>query len=219
MLAHYVLTFFQDLKYAFRGLRKNRSFAAVTVLTMALGIGLNTALFSVFDAFVLKPLPSKDPSRLVSFEGRDKEGQRQRLFSYLDYLEYRQQNAVFSDLIAWNKVSATLGEAPPQNDDDFTLAEGYEHLFGQIVSTNYFTALGAQIHLGRGFTSNEETPDGSSAIVLSHSYWEHRLNSDASIIGRTITLQGHQFTVIGVTEPGFIGTTPDPPSFWAPLMA
>jgi putative ABC transport system permease protein len=111
MLAHYVLTFFQDLKYAFRGLRKNRSFAAVTVLTMALGIGLNTALFSVFDAFVLKPLPLKDPSRLVSFEGRDKEGQRQRLFSYLDYLEYRQQNAVFSDLIAWNKVSATLGEA------------------------------------------------------------------------------------------------------------
>ncbi|HEV2835660.1 MAG TPA: ABC transporter permease, partial [Pyrinomonadaceae bacterium] len=212
-------TLFQDLKYALRGFRKNRSFAAVTVLTMALGIGLNTALFSVFDAFVLKPLPLKDSSRLVSLEGRNKEGQRQRLFSYLDYLDYQQQNAVFSDLIAWNKVSATVGEAPPQGDDDFLLAEGYEHVFGQMVSTNYFTALGAQMHLGRGFTSNEDTPAESSAIVLSNAYWQRRFNSDASIIGRTIMLQGHHFTVIGVAEPGFIGTTPDAPSFWIPLMA
>ena len=168
----------QDVKYALRGLRKNRGFTAVTVLTLALGIGINTALFTVFDAFVLKPLPLKDPSTLVNFEGRDKHGQRHRVFSYLDYLEYRQQGNVFSDLIAWNKVSVTLGEAPPNDADDFTLAEGYEHLFGQIVSTNYFSALGADIQLGRGFSPIDDQPGESSAVVLSHAFWQRRFNSD-----------------------------------------
>lgn len=211
-----MLSLFQDVRYALRGLRKHRSFTAAAVLTMALGIGINTALFTVFDAFVLKPLPLKNPSTLVNLEGRDKLGLRRRLFSYLDYLDYQQQNTAFSDLIAWNKVSATVGEAPPPDADDFTLAEGYEHVFGQIVSNNYFNALGVRMHLGRGFG----TDDGSaSEIVLSHACWQRRFNSDASIIGHTITLQGHSFTVIGVTEPEFIGTTPDPPSFWAPLMA
>src|SRR4029079_4662178 len=108
-----MLTLFHDVKYALRGLRKHRGFTAVAVLTIALGIGINTALFSVFDAFVLKPLPLKDASRLVTLEGRDKYGLRRRLFSYLDYLDYQQQDPVFSDLIAWNKVSVTFGEAPP----------------------------------------------------------------------------------------------------------
>jgi putative ABC transport system permease protein len=214
-----MLTLIQDLKYALRGLRKNRGFTAVVVLTLAFGIGINTALFSVFDAFVLKPLPLREPSRLMNLEGRDRNGQRERLFSYLDYLEYRQQSDAFSDLVAWNKVSTTLGEAPPPDADDFMRAEGYEHIFGQIVSTNYFTALGAQMHLGRGFTTTEDSAVESPALVLSHAFWQRRFNSDASIIGRTIALQGHPFTVIGVTEPGFIGTTPDPPSFWAPLLA
>ena len=197
----------------------HRGFTAVAVLTIALGIGINTALFTVFDAFVLKPLPLRDPSRLVALEGRDKQGLRRRLFSYLDYLDYRQQDTTFSDLVAWNKVAATYGEAPPPDADDYTLAAGYEHVFGQIVSTNYFSALGAQMKLGRGFTANEDVVSESSVIVLSHGYWERRFNSDVSIIGHTIQLQGHAFTVIGVAEPGFIGTTPDPPSFWAPLMA
>ena len=212
-----MLTLVQDLKYALRGLRKHRSFTAVAVLMIALGIGINTALFSVFDAFVLKPLPLKDPSRLVTLEGRDKLGQRHRLFSYLDYLDYREQNAVFSDLVAWNKVAVTLGDAPPPDADDFTLAAGYEHVFGQIVSTNYFNALGAQMHLGRAFT--EDTPNEAETIVLSHTSWQRRFSSDPSIVGRTIALQGHPFTVVGVAEPGFIGTTPDAPSFWAPLAA
>jgi len=214
-----MLTLFRDLKLAVRSLQKHRSFTIVAVLTMALGIGINTALFTVFNAFVLKPLPLKDPSKLVTLEGRDKHGQRRRLFSYLDYLDYRQVNPFFSDLIAWNKVTATFGEAPPNDADDFVLAEGYEHVFGQIVSTNYFSALGANMHLGRAFTSTEDSAAESSAVVLSHAYWHRRFNSDNSIIGRTIPLNGHAFTVIGVTEPGFIGTTPDPPSFWAPLTA
>jgi macrolide transport system ATP-binding/permease protein len=208
-----------DLKYALRGLRKHRGFTAAAVLTIALGIGINTALFTVFDALMLKPLPLKDASRLVALEGRTKDGDRRRLFSYLDYLDQQKQDPVFSDLVAWNKIAATVGEAPPPDADDFILAEGYEHIFGQIVSTNYFAALGAQMHLGRGFTPAEDTAAGSSAIVLSYAYWQRRMNADPLIVGRTIELQGHQFAVIGVAEPGFIGTTPDAPSFWAPLMA
>lgn len=214
-----MIVLLQDLKYALRSMRKSRGFTVVTVLTLALGIGINTALFTVFDAFVLKPLPLKDPSTLVNFEGRDKYGQGQRVFSYLDYLDYRQQGSVFSDLIAWNKLSVTLGEAPPNDADDFTLAEGYEHLFGQIVSTNYFSALGADMQLGRGFSAIDDQPGESSTVVLSNSFWQRRFNSDSSIVGRTITLHGQSFTVVGVTAPGFIGTTPDPPAFWAPLMA
>lgn len=212
-----MLTIFRDLKLAVRGLQKHRSFTVVAVLTIALGIGINTALFTVFNAFVLKPLPLKDPSTLVTLEGRDTHGQRRRLFSYLDYLDYRQENPYFSELIAWNKVTATFGEAPPNDADDFMLAEGYEHVFGQIVSTNYFSALGAHMHLGRAFTSTDDA--AADAVVLSYAYWQRRFNSDASIIGRTLPLNGHAFTVIGVKEPEFIGTTPDQPSFWAPLTA
>src|SRR5438270_2865756 len=97
----------KDIRYGLRGLSRRPGFTAVAVLTLALGIGVNTALFTVFDAFVLRPLPLKDPESLVNFDGADAEGKRQRLFSYLDYLAYRDQNSVLSDLIAWNKVRAT----------------------------------------------------------------------------------------------------------------
>jgi len=214
-----MITLFQDIKYASRYLRKQPGFTAVTVLTIALGIGINTAMFTVFDAFFLKPLPLRDASRLVNLDGRDKHGQRRRLFSYLDYLDYQQQNASVSELIAWNKVAATLGEAPPGSANDFMLAEGYEYAFGEIVSANYFDVLGARMYLGRAFTAAEDTEGSSAVIVLGHAYWQRHFNSDPSIIGKQIVLQGHSFMIIGVAEPGFIGTTPDSPSFWAPLSA
>ena len=214
-----MLTLLKDLKYAARYLRKQPGFTIVAVLTIALGIGINTAMFTVFDAFFLKPLPLIDSSGLVKVEGRDKNGQRRRIFSYLDYLDYRQQNASVSELIAWNQVIVTLGEAPPGNANDFIPAEGYEYAFGEIISTNYFNVLGARMYLGRGFTSSEDTEAGASAIVLNHDYWQRHFNSDTSIIGKEIVLQGHTFTIIGVAEPGFIGTIPDSPSFWAPLRA
>ena len=204
----------QDLRYGVRMLRKNPSFTFVAIITLALGIGVNAALFSVFDAFVLKPLPLKDPGSLVSLEGVNGQGQRRRLFSYRDYLDYRDQSSTLSEIIAWNKVRATLGEAPPsQSDDEF--AEGYEYLFGQIVSGNYFTALGAEMSQGRAF---QATDDQQPVIVLSYDFWHRRFESNPKIVGKTISLQGQPFTVIGVTAREFVGTTPDVPSFWAPLM-
>jgi predicted permease len=213
-------TLWQDIRYGSRALRKHRGFTAVAVLTLALGIGVNAALFTVFDAFVLRPLPLKDPDALVNLDGgTDAEGRRLRLFSYPDYLEYRDQGDVFSDLIAWNKVRATLGEAPPNQDDSSAFAEGYEYLFGQIVTGNYFTALGAEMTLGRGLRPEDDQLTGEQpVVVLSHGCWKRRFDSDPQIVGKTIVLQGQQFNVVGVTAPEFVGTTPDTPSFWAPLM-
>src|SRR5258705_5717677 len=117
---------FQDIRYGIRNLLKHPGFAVIAIITLALGIGVNSALFTIFNAFVLKPLPVKEPWNLVNFDGADAAGNRQRLFSYLDYLDYldyRTQKKVLSDVIAWNKVSANLGEAPPNDADDFTLAE------------------------------------------------------------------------------------------------
>ena len=145
----------KDIRYAIRSLGKRPGFVAVAVITLALGIGVNSALFTVFNAFVLKPLPLKDPGSLVNFDGTDVTGHRMRLFSYSDFQDYRKQKDVVSDVVAWNKISLTLGEAPPNESDDSVLVDGYEHLFGQIVSDNYFSMLGADMELGRGFVPAE----------------------------------------------------------------
>jgi macrolide transport system ATP-binding/permease protein len=211
-------TLLQDLSYGVRTLRKKPGFTFVAIITLALGIGVNAALFSVFDAFVLKPLPLKDPDSLVSFGGLNAQGERHNLVSYLDYLDYRNQNSTLSGVVAWNKVRATLGEAPPtQGDAEF--AEGYEYLFGQIVSGNYFATLRAEMFQGRAFQpSDDERPDEQPVVVLSYGFWQRRFESNPAIVGKTISLQGQPFTVIGVTAREFMGTTPDAPSFWVPLM-
>lgn len=212
-------TVLEDIRYGWRALRKHRGFTAAAVITLALGIGVNAALFTVFDAFVLKPLPLKDPDRLVNFGGTNRIGERQRLFSYQDYLAYRDQSDSFSNLIAWNKVRATLGEAPPNQDDSSAFAEGYEYLLGQIVTGNYFSALGAEMTLGRGFRpDDDQLTVEQPVVVLSYGCWKRRFDADQQIVGKTIVLQGQSFIVIGVTAPEFIGTTPDAPSFWASLM-
>src|SRR5262249_43132318 len=108
---------FKDLRYAVRNLLKRPGFTIIAIVTLALGIGVNSALFSVFNAFVWKPLPVKAPDQLVNFNGRDSAGHRLRLFSYLDYKDYQKQKDVLSDVVAWNQITVTLGEAPPNSSD------------------------------------------------------------------------------------------------------
>jgi predicted permease len=207
---------FQDLRYGARMLAKNPGFTFVAVLTMALGIGANTALFTVLDALMLRPLPLKAAGGLVNFSGVDQSGGRHKLFSYLDYLDYRDRNTTLAAVVAWNKAAVTLGEAQVGRDD---ISEGSGYLFGQIVSANYFTALGAEMALGRGFLPEEDhTPGTHPVIVLSHHFWQRQFDSDPAIVGKTIRLQSQPFTVVGVTAREFIGTTPDAPAFWVPLM-
>jgi len=163
-------------------------------------------------------LPLKDPDSLVNLEGVTAQGERRRVFSYSDFLDYRDQNTTLSDVVAWNKVRATLGEAPPHQEDD-AFAEGYEYLFGQIVSGNYFKALSAEMSQGRAFQARDDQQPGEQpVVVLSYGFWQRRFESNPAIVGTTINLQGQPFTVIGVTSREFMGTTPDVPSFWAPLM-
>jgi len=210
----------QDLRFGARVLLKNPGFTLIAVLTLALGLGVNTALFTVFDAFVLKPLPLKDPDRIVKLHGRLREGERYRLFSYLDYLDYRDRNNVLEGLVAWNKLAGTLGERPiGPRDDPFIIAGGQEYVFGQIVSANYFSVLGAEMALGRGFLPEEDrTPGTHPVIVLSYGFWQRRYGSDAAIVGKTIKVSGQPYTVVGVAAREFIGTEPDAPSCWIPLM-
>src|SRR5262245_57615460 len=207
----------QDLRYGARMLVKQPGFTLIAVLTLALGIGVNTALFTVFDALMLKPLPVNDPDSLVGFSGVDRNGGRRKLFSYLDYLDYRDRNTTLTELVAWDKAAVTLGEMRVGRDD--LSVAGANYIFGQIVSANYFAALGAEMNLGRGFLPDEDrTPGTSPVIVLSHQFWQRQFDSDPHIVGKIIRLQSQPFTVVGVTAREFVGTALDTPAFWTPLM-
>ncbi len=210
-------TLLQDLRYGARMLRKNLGFSLIAVLTLALGISVNTALFTIYNAFVLKPLPLKDPDRITKVKGYDREGNRNDLFSYLDYVDYRDRNTSFAGLIAWSQFTAPFGEQTAEVADSSGFPGNLG--LGNFVSGNYFTVLGAEMALGRGFTPEEDqTPGAHPVMVLSHIFWARHFNSDPHIVGRTVRLAGRPFTVIGVTAPEFIGVTPLPPQFWAPLM-
>jgi predicted permease len=210
----------QDLRYGLRLLRKRPGFTLVAVITLALGIGANTALFTVFEAFALKPLPLKDPESIVRLSGRNRDGATQPLFSYADYLDYRDRNNALAGLAAWNKVAVTLGERPLGTGDDLSaLAGDYEYIFGQLVSGNYFSVLGAEMAMGRAFLPEEDhTPGAQPVVVLNHGFWQRRFDGDPNIIGKTVKLDGQPFTVVGVAGRAFIGTEPDAPQFWMPLM-
>src|SRR5215813_10379091 len=207
----------QDLRFCVRMLLKNPGFTLIAVCTLAMGIGVNAALFTVYDAFVLKPLPLSNPYSIVNVTRYDREGKRSRLFSYLDYLDYRDRNTTLEGLTAWNQFAAPFGEDSASESDSMSVPANFG--VGQLVSGNYFTVFGAEMALGRGFEPEEDrTPGTHPVLVLSHTCWTRHFNSDPTIIGQTVRLAGHPFTVIGVTAPGFIGVTPDSPQFWAPLM-
>src|SRR5215475_1493803 len=209
----------QDLRYGARTLLKKPGFTLIAVLTLALGIGVNTALFTVFDAFVLKPLPLKDPDSIVKISGRMPDGGRNWLFSYLDYLDYRDRNHVFDGLVAFNKAAVAFGEKPAGPMDDSFIVASHEYIFGQIVSGNYFSVLGAEMALGRAFLPEEDREPGTHPVmVLSYGFWQRRFNADPNIVGKTIKLTGQPYTVVGVAAREFIGTEPDAPRFWVPLM-
>src|SRR5882762_10717075 len=212
-------TILRDLRYAARMLRKSPGFTLVAILTLALGIGVNTTFFTAFDAVALKPLPVKDPGNVVRVErwfASGSLGNGQYLFSYPEYLDYRDHNRVFSSLIAASWLFSALGELPSENQA--TLAG---KLTGQLVSENYFSDLGVNAMLGRTFLPEENrTPGTHPVVVLSYQFWRVQCNRDPQILGKAIRLNDTAFTVVGVTDEQFIGTgnPPQIPDFWTPLM-
>ena len=211
-----------DLKFAFRQLLKNPGFTAVAVLTLALGIGVNTAIFTLFNALALRPLPVHEPDRLVSVYRNtlDHPGVGNHL-SYPEYAEYRDLNGVFSGLAAYVQTSIPLGRIQRAQPDqaDQSPAGGEESIFALVVSGNYFDVLGGRCVLGRTFLPQEDQiPGAQPVMVLSHLFWQRQFGSDPGLVGKTLTLYGHAFTVIGVAAPEFVGTLPVVPDAWIPSM-
>ena len=194
----------KDLRYAFRSLVKRPGFTIVAVLTLALGIGINTTVFSLANSVFLRQLPVASPQNLVwIFSDRDNST------SYPEYLEYQQQTELFDGVMAYQWVGLNLGSTSQS-----------ERVEGTLVSGNYFDVLGVKAELGRTFLPDEDkTPGASPVAVISHNLWEHRFNSDATVVGKSMVLNGVQFTIVGVAPRDFVGTEEAfPRQVWIPLM-
>ena len=181
----------KDLRYAIRGALKRPGFTAIAVLTLALGIGGNTAIFSAINATLLRLPPVSDPDRLVYVFN----GPAGSVFSYPDYTAFRDQNNVFDGLIAWGGITASL------NSNDQT-----DLVAGAIVTGNFFDVLGVRAQLGRVISAEDDkTPGGHPVAVISHGLWQRRFGGDQSVVGRQLLLNGNVFTVVGVLPAGFDG--------------
>jgi predicted permease len=189
-------TLWQDVRYGLRMLARSPGFTAVVILTLALGIGANTAIFSVVNAVLLMSLPVQKPGELVVVKYSDPQsGQLNEDFSYPMYQALRDKSISFAGVLARSGLDLNVGYGGQS-----------EQLYGELVSGNYFTALGVQPWLGRLFTDDDDRiPGGHPVAILSYAYWQRRFASDPSIIGKQIILNAKPITVIGVTPPNFYG--------------
>ena len=206
--ARFVETLIQDLRYGLRQLRRNPGFAAVAVLTLALGIGANTAIFSLIDAILLKTLPVQKPEQLFLFRWESPH-------VTTDALPYPLFDRIRSNTHAFEAMSAFC------NADLATFVDGKPGLAaGQLVSGNFFSMLGVRTIAGRTFNFAEDrVPGGDPVAVISYRYWKRQFGLDPSAVGKSITLNGSPFTVVGITGPNFDGiSVGDPPDIWVPMM-
>jgi putative ABC transport system permease protein len=188
-----------DLRYALRLFAKSPLFTAAVVLVLGLGIGASTTVFTLVDAYLLKPLPFPEPERVVSVWRTRRENFDQHPFSQRDFLDLKEQAASFSQLAIMGSVGFNLGggsgaagpEAPP------------EHVLGSKVSADFFPALGASAALGRAFTADEDTPGRDQVVVLSDAFFRRRFHGDPATVGRAITLDGKPYQVVGVMPESF----------------
>src|SRR5262245_31720203 len=187
----FIETVVQDVRYGLWMLRRNPGFTLVAVLTLALGIGANTAIFSVVEGVILSPLAYRDPDRLVMVWQRNPEGRRISM-SLPDFEEWRRHDAGFQQMagVRWYNFNLTNLGAP-------------EHIAGYQVSSGFFKLLGAQLHLGREFLPEEDRPGGPRVAIINDRLWKDRFSSSPQTIGKSITLDGVNHTIIGVLPPDF----------------
>jgi predicted permease len=212
----------QDVRYAVRLMGKNPGFTAVVVLTLALGIGANTAIFTLVQKILLRSLPVANPSQLYRvgdrsdccyYENYENADGDFDLFPYDLYQRFKQSAPEFEQLAA---VQAGGGAYDVRSG-----AAPAVRLRGEYVSGNYFSTLGVGAYSGRPFSDNDDTPGAASAIVLSYRSWQTNFAGDPGIVGATIDVETHPFTVIGIAPPGFFGdrVVASPPDFWLPLSS
>ncbi len=205
----------QDLRYAVRALARSPSFTITAMLTLAFGIGVNAALFSLYNSVALKSLPVKEPDQLVSIIGRNSKGALNGGFGYAEYLAYRDGNHALEGLMAFTEKRWTWqreGEGPAARD---LTGDGLNSVLVELVSENYFEVLGEVVSFGRGFRP-EEFRTGAPVIVLSHSFWKAQLQADPNVIGTSLRLDGRLYTVIGVAPFRFSGKSATAPAGWLP---
>ena len=186
---------FQDLRFGVRMLFKHKAVTAVAVLSLSLGIGANTAIFSLVDRLLVRPLPVDQPERLLTFNKGAATDLFDR-FTYPDYADYRDQNEVFDGLVCYAETALNLSERGQT-----------ERVHGLQVSGNYFSTLRVAPALGRGFLLEEErSPDAHPVTVLSYGLWRRRFGADPAVVGSRVTLNGQGYTVVGVAPAEFTGT-------------
>ena len=215
----------KDIRFSWRGLLKRPAFTLVALVILALGIGANTAIFTLINAVVLKPLPVTKPEELVLFNDLPNEGTstlddgdipsgRTERFSYASYRYFREHDPSFQDLSAFrsgeSRVSVRRADAPA--------GEAPQRASGHLVSGNYFSLLGVNALMGRVLTNEDDTTAAQPTAVISNPYWKQKLGSDAQVVGKTLLLNGTAFTIVGVMPPEFFGTrVRRSPDFWVPL--
>lgn len=199
---------FADFRYGIRQFLKHPVFTILAVASLALGIGANTAIFSLVNTVLLRPLPVKDPSQLVVVHGTVHNGTDFSIQSYLNYKDYRDRNDVFSGVIAYRFVVISLSHN-----------ETNERAWGLMASGNYFDVLGVRPVVGRSFLPEEDqTPSGHPVVMLSYSSWQKRFGGDPGIVGHTVLINHQPFNIIGVAPKDFVGAdVAFAPEFWVPL--
>jgi predicted permease len=204
----------QDIRFAFRTIRKNPGFTAVAVLSLALGVGANTTIFTLLNAALLSPLPVERSSELVAVYTTDttRIGPFGNLspMSYLNLKDFRERNESLADIAGYSGpqgVSAITGSEPQQ-------------AFVELVTGNYFTVLGVKAAKGRVFTADEDETRGEAPVaVISHGFWQRRFGGDPAAVGKVMPLNGHGFTIVGIMPEGFRGVNSlFSPDMWVPTM-
>jgi putative ABC transport system permease protein len=208
--ARFLGTLRQDFKYALRRVLKRPGFTAVAVITLALGIGANTAIFSVVNAILLRPLPFDHPERLLLVWQTNPGIMETAPTSFPNYQDWRERNQVFEELAAWasyttTKFNLTGGDLP-------------EQVQYALCSSNLFPTLGVKPALGRTFTAQEEEQGGERVVMISHGLWQRRFGADPNFVGKSVTLDGNTYTVVGVLPSDFrFVSFPKEADVWVPL--
>ena len=206
------MDFLQDARFALRAFRKSPVFTAVAVLSLALGIGANTAIFTLIDQLILRLLPVKDADRIVVLAGRGRHyggNNGMNALSYRMYQDIRERNQVFDGMMCRYRLTFTL-----------SFGARSEVVTGEMVSGNYFPLLGVPAAAGRLFTAQDDLREGENPYaVLSYAYWQTRFSGDPSVIGRRILVNNYPLTIVGVAQPGFDGTEPGlPAQMFVPML-
>jgi MacB-like periplasmic core domain len=190
-------------------LMKNRGFTLAAMVCLGLGIGVNTAIFSIVDALLLRPLPVPQADQLVALRRDDKVGPLSYLITYRIFSEIREKNEFLTGLAAYRYERISFGNR-----------DRSEMIKGELVSSNYFDVLRLKPALGRTFLPEEDRiPGAHLAALVSHNFWRSRLRGDPNVIGRTITLNRQRFTIVGVAPAGFKGiVAPYGSDIWIPLI-